>query len=624
LKPDFFSLPAFGRLCACLRRSLVVQALAAVLLVGSASPASAQGFQGMEPGQTFDIDVKSGVIQDPLPFDVHFYLRDKVDDTVRGVEGRVLGFKTAQTCEQALKESKSCPPSDKAVVDCHSPQKATPKGDPGKRTFELLVTPLQPNRYYCFQISQLLPIQNQEERTRIQNSITAAVATELSQGQWLQPKEFQTLVALEALRRSLVAAAETSLGSGKVAVAEDGSLFDLDVPVAKLERAVGEQLADILMAQSGVIGARDVLRTTASKAASGALQQLSESPLWGIVVAALKENAGQPRVAQLLAGRQPALDLIGLSPSEIVARSEGHTGTLDQIWDPAQINVAAEREKLAALQTIATGLRTDDGLRQAAGLDEPTLRARVDQACISTNFPDLSVCSADPVTPLFFQRVQDLINHAVTAFDSDLEEVAKSLQDSLSLRARLVAGLSQSLQALLLQVASLRASTVAAYETRATWYVGADLGTALAWDIEEAFTYAGANIYFRPVNKKAHLTLMDWRPGQRLTEFRKRFSVMFGLPQNQIDLKNAEPLVQSRPVLVGAGIRLSDFLRFTFAGALVFKEKDPNPLVDNKRLAWSPFVGLSIDWNIAGTFRTMFRSVFPGGGSPQPTPAGDQ
>ncbi len=150
---------------------------------------------------------------------------------------------------------------------------------------------------------------------------------------------------------------------------------------------------------------------------------------------------------------------------------------------------------------------------------------------------------------------------------------------------------------------------MAKYETRATWYVGADLGSGLAWDIEEAFAYVGANIYFRPVNKKAQLRWADFRQ-QGWTEFRKRFSVTIGLPQQEIDLEDAEPLIRRRPAIAGVGLRLSDFLRFSVA-TLVFKERDPNPLVDNDRLVWSPFVGLSIDWNIAGTFKKAFQGVFP-------------
>lgn len=209
-----------------------------------------------------------------------------------------------------------------------------------------------------------------------------------------------------------------------------------------------------------------------------------------------------------------------------------------------------------------------------------------------------------------FQAIENLANAAAAAFNNSLQAQADNLKGFLANRSTELQKLAASLRALLLETLNLRASTVAEYQTRATWYVGADLGAALAWDLEEAFAYGGANIYFRPVNKKAHLSWDDWQKNQRWAEFRKRFSIMLGLPRDEITMENAEPLIQGRPVLVGAGLRLSDFLRFTFAGALVFKEKDPNPLVDDKRLAWSPFVGLSIDWNIAGTFRTMFASVF--------------
>jgi hypothetical protein len=614
LKPETFPLPAIGGVCVGRRRPFVLPSLVTLSVLFFLSPVSlvrAQGFQGVEPGQIFEIDAKSGVITDTLPFDVHFYLKDEVEDSVVTVEGRALGFETAQTCEQALKTSPDCSAPDKAVVDCHPAEKATPKGDPGKRTFELLVTRLQPNRYYCFQINRLLSIQNEEERTRVANAIAAAVAMELTHGRWLRPEEIQSLSALEALRRSLTVAAGTSLGPDKVVAPREGSFFDLSVPVDRLNQAVGEQIAIVAEAQGNVVRGRDLLANRASGTAS-ALSRLSTSPLWQIVVEAFRENAAEPRVEQFLRGRDSAFELIGLSQSEIVARSEGHTGTLDQIWDSAQIDFRPVLGDLGNLQGIARDLRTNDDIRGLAGLGETALRTRLAEVCGRTLPANAEVCSAGPVVPLFLQQINDLVDDAVDAFDENLETAANVLKGRLDNRAQRVTDLAASLQALLLEVLTVRASTVASYETRATWYVGADLGTALAWDLEEAFTYGGANIYFRPVNKKAHLSWDDWRPGQRWTEFRKRFSVMIGLPQDEIEIENTEPLIQDRPVLLAAGIRLTDFLRFTFAGALIFKEKDPNPLVDDERLAWSPFVGLSIDWNIAGTFRTMFQNVFPG------------
>ncbi|MFP5284570.1 MAG: hypothetical protein ACLGI9_02420, partial [Thermoanaerobaculia bacterium] len=383
MKPEIFPLPAIGGVCAGWRRPLVLPSLAAasvLFFLSPVSPARAQGFQGVEPGQIFEIDAKSGVITDTLPFDVHFYLKDEVEDSVVAVEGRALGFKTAQTCEQALRSSPDCSAKDKAVVDCHPVEKATPKGDPGKRTFELLVTRLQPNRYYCFQINRLLSIENAEERTRVANAVAAAVATELTHGRWLRPEEIQSLSALEALRRSLIAAAGTSLGPDKVVAPREGSFFDLSVPVERLNQAVGEQVAIVVEAQGNVVNGRNLLAQRATGAAS-ALARLSTSPLWKVVVEALQENAAEPRVAQFLRGRDSAFGLIGLSQSEIVARSEGHTATLDQIWDSTQIDFAPVKGDLANLQGIARELRTNDDLRGVAGLGEAALRTRLAEVC---------------------------------------------------------------------------------------------------------------------------------------------------------------------------------------------------------------------------------------------------
>ncbi len=64
-------------------------------------------------------------------------------------------------------------------------------------------------------------------------------------------------------------------------------------------------------------------------------------------------------------------------------------------------------------------------------------------------------------------------------------------------------------------------------------------------------------------------------------------------------------------MLVSGGLRISDFFRFSL-GALVFKEPNPDPLVGQNRLAWSPLISFSVDWNVRGFLRNrLSQQPFP-------------
>lgn len=49
--------------------------------------------------------------------------------------------------------------------------------------------------------------------------------------------------------------------------------------------------------------------------------------------------------------------------------------------------------------------------------------------------------------------------------------------------------------------------------------------------------------------------------------------------------------------MMGLGLRISNALRIT-SGAILFNKEDPNPIIDNKKLAATPYVGLSIDLSL--------------------------
>jgi hypothetical protein len=111
------------------------------------------------------------------------------------------------------------------------------------------------------------------------------------------------------------------------------------------------------------------------------------------------------------------------------------------------------------------------------------------------------------------------------------------------------------------------------------------------------------------VNKKAPLS---FREDGFATSMRKRFAVMLGIPINGFDDTATTTLtsgagvrldgvIGSRPLLLGAGFRINDFVRFT-GGSVFFKVPDPNPLVSDPKTRHSAFFAISVDWDVRGMF----------------------
>jgi hypothetical protein len=166
----------------------------------------------------------------------------------------------------------------------------------------------------------------------------------------------------------------------------------------------------------------------------------------------------------------------------------------------------------------------------------------------------------------------------------------------------------------LIEVIDIDGTTTAAWETRARSYVSADIGVAWSDPIDSFFFYVGANFYIGPVNKKAPLRWSD--PGN----FRKRFAFTAGIPINpfrqgpvtELDAGGVtlKGVIGDRPLLLGAGLRLTDLVRTT-GGVVLFNVKSPNPLITGERVDYAWYMAFSIDWDL----RTMFSELRSGGQS---------
>jgi hypothetical protein len=120
-------------------------------------------------------------------------------------------------------------------------------------------------------------------------------------------------------------------------------------------------------------------------------------------------------------------------------------------------------------------------------------------------------------------------------------------------------------------------------------------------ELDRASLYLGANVYFRPVNKRASLRTQG--------SLGNRLSLTFGISLTNLKLEEDDPrfenlLGEDANLLVGAGLRLSRSLRVS-AGALLFLKNDPNPLVTDRSLAATFYTAISLDLDIVRAVRSL-------------------
>lgn len=135
-------------------------------------------------------------------------------------------------------------------------------------------------------------------------------------------------------------------------------------------------------------------------------------------------------------------------------------------------------------------------------------------------------------------------------------------------------------------------------ETPGNIYVSADAGLLYGTDIKTAALYIGTNIYFRPVNKRAPLSEKG--------SFLRRTAATIGFTVTSIadDNRTRSDMFGHQSLVLGAGLRLTPSMR-AGAGALVFKERDRNPLISRSSVVTSPYVSFSFDLNVGAMFERV-------------------
>ncbi len=137
-------------------------------------------------------------------------------------------------------------------------------------------------------------------------------------------------------------------------------------------------------------------------------------------------------------------------------------------------------------------------------------------------------------------------------------------------------------------------------------YFTADFGMVWPYKLtgENLFTYVGATIYFRPINRSLPLSRYRGVVDFCLT----RFSVTTGLTVNSIEREGVRTGVfGTSGVILGLGFRPLNWLKVSYGG-VGFYALETNPLASEakKQLSFTPYIGVSIDLDISESLKSTF------------------
>jgi len=195
------------------------------------------------------------------------------------------------------------------------------------------------------------------------------------------------------------------------------------------------------------------------------------------------------------------------------------------------------------------------------------------------------------------QLLDDISNEA-----NAMVGLAQNAGANLGASELAIGALSSTVSQIVNSIVIVNGGSIADFKTNNSWYVSLDAGLVWGSQIEKVVPYAGANIYFRPVNRDTPLRQRD--------SFGRRFSMTIGLTVSSIADDNKatrDDLFGNQSLLFGAGYRLTDAVRIS-GGALIFERQDPNPLISHKRLGTVPYIAMSFDVDVAKSF---LGKIFP-------------
>jgi hypothetical protein len=530
--------------------------------------------------RTLEIDLGSGIVPGPLPFDEPFYLSSKAPETlleVRMWNGRETVL-SRESCAQR-------PPSTDTIA-VHFSRWSRAKLD-SLQNFVLDASPLAPNTDYtfCFHLIR---------RPSPQDSVAFMAAAIRRLGavvRKLVPGGFETFAVVDSLQDALIKAIPRAdsveiLDSTSILLARRNNetnaqrrarLNRITDVIAPMRSAFMNQKSGLSGATSTLVEATQSLQALAGNATLRRLQVTADS------LGASDQERTRLATAGLLASR-----LARFSDAE----SDRVAAGIHPLDGPVEVADAPDLEKATAetvLREMQNTQRTRTLLRDIRDLGG-LLRER----------PQLLVLAGLDQNSL--DALDALLDAGMTALGARLAhlEMAAGAQAEITKR---VQELANSVTSIDFAKIALRSTTSLTYTARANTYFSLDAGLLGAYQVGRAVPYFGVNVYLRPVNKNAPLSLC------KEDCFRRRFALTFGVTASSIKEEGrVDDLFSGHSILLGAGVRLNDYLRLT-VGALLLRSYGSEPerkLHVNAR----PALSTSLDIDIVGTMGKVAGALF--------------
>jgi hypothetical protein len=565
--------------------------------------AVAQAPTPVPPDADFDVvevDLEGQLFNRVLPFDVPFILTGTVPS----------GAKTLEVRCWELPSSKG--KSSGSPVLTNEALRATPDGDcwPGgalvwrntidptapSPKFRLMVPRLEAEKYYQFKFSfekQVTPEDALAFSKEVQGVVDGTLWGDPNATADLPLRGDLTVEEIQAIRGQLIQALQRITGADRVT--EPGSIFNPDTPFESVRNEFNRLLRPIRNVQGQIADTAEDYEDEIADL-NPLLAQLRTDPALQKLAAALASRAASDPSAQDHATEVAAALAVGDAP--VLRRSDRQSAAaLAGFVQRSGAYFADAAAKMAKLQDLLA-----DKLAGSDGAPRPFAQPLVASGQLSADDLAGLAVLAQPTRPV------GSANRALARVDGLL---GNRLAGLLAGRATAIAAVAEAYRTQVEGMSIISGSTTGSFATQSRNYISADTGIVCTPELGECNTYAGTNIYFRPINKAAPLSQF----GGFFQTLDRRVSVTLGLTLQGVgDNKTRDDLFNQQSLLLGLGARLTNSVRMT-AGGLLFKERDPNPLADDESLTTTYFLSISFDIDVAPTLQGiggLFKNALPG------------
>lgn len=586
-------------------RGLIAAALVALL----AAPLGAAEKLAVPAFSQIPVDLTLPIIDRVLPFDVPFLFTGTTPTGAKSlivkwvdITRRAKETQHRRAARGVVEPEFACP--DIADADAGWSELRTILG--GNGTFVIQVPRLEANHYFCFNFETIRAF----DATALA-AFRAQAALRIDERLRDVSDAFLDDTAARNLRLALVELVKPTQSNARLDP-KPNSIFETEenlrdprrhrdavADAAAIEekfRAIVRPLRQYHAQRKGAI---QTFRNFAGVTISEFLKLVDEMPAFHTLTGQVSAAAAPAAIRTLVADALPLLQRYdSLTPAELADLPWGGPRNSEPeilAWSASELDV-----RMGRLTTFQGELRT--------------IRA----ALQTLNTPPRVTALAGGLTAAQLTELGTQIDTVLSTLTTEIE-VLGSLKIMLDRRQAEINGVVKDLSAVLIEDVLLLSTSVGDFSTRHSWYLSADIGIVWAWTLDEMVPYAGMNIYFRPVNKDAPLQEF----GSFATSFTRRFSALVGVTVAGDLVKTGERAAlfsDNRMLILGAGLRLTDSIRFT-GGAVILKAFDPNPLVDHKQIKAAPFISFSVDWNVRDAFVGLTANAPPPAPPPAPAPA---